>query len=198
MFQLKASLSQLTSKPLLLFLAGVGAGLSLLKLYHLMQERSSKEDEYYETATQLNEYLCMHFIPVHELDFPDLLPENGLEFPSRCAQVCCEHSSQCGRALDVGCAVGRSSFELARQFTEVVGIDYSQSFVDAGNQLVRDGEVRYVIREEGECGRDSVARVDSAIDRDRVAFLRGDACDLPPNIGTFDCILAANLICRYE
>jgi 2-polyprenyl-3-methyl-5-hydroxy-6-metoxy-1,4-benzoquinol methylase len=33
------------------------------------------------------------------------------------------------RALDIGCAVGRSSFELARNFKEVVGIDFSHRFV---------------------------------------------------------------------
>ena len=30
------------------------------------------------------------------------------------------------RALDVGCSVGRSSFELAREYNEVVGLDFSQ------------------------------------------------------------------------
>jgi len=37
-----------------------------------------------------------------------------------------------GRALDLGCAVGRSSFELAREYQEVVGIDISQTFIDGG------------------------------------------------------------------
>ena len=102
------------------------------------------------------------------------------------------------RALDLGCAVGRSSFELAREFSEVLGVDYSQSFVDAGNQLVRDGEMQYKILEEGVCGRDATATVDSAVDRSRLRFMRADASSLPTDIGTFDCILAANLICRYS
>jgi SAM-dependent methyltransferase len=29
------------------------------------------------------------------------------------------------RALDLGCAVGRASFELSKGFSEVVGIDFS-------------------------------------------------------------------------
>ena len=44
--------------------------------------------------------------------------------------------SQC-RALDLGCAVGRASFELARYFEDVVGVDYSQAFVDTANELKR-------------------------------------------------------------
>lgn len=33
----------------------------------------------------------------------------------------------------MGCAVGGASFELARAFPHVLGLDYSQHFVDAAN-----------------------------------------------------------------
>ncbi len=36
-------------------------------------------------------------------------------------------------ALDIGCAVGGASFELARSFNHVLGIDFSQHFVNAAN-----------------------------------------------------------------
>lgn len=35
--------------------------------------------------------------------------------------------------MDVGCAVGGASFELARAFPHVLGIDFSQHFVNAAN-----------------------------------------------------------------
>ena len=35
-------------------------------------------------------------------------------------------------------------------------------------------------------------------DRRKVCFQRGDACSLPLDIGQFDCVLAANLICRLH
>ena len=54
------------------------------------------------------------------------------------------------RALDIGCAVGRSTFELARVMGEAVGIDYSQSFVDACNKLKEDGAMDYTITTEGD------------------------------------------------
>lgn len=44
-------------------------------------------------------------------------------------------------ALDIGCAVGGASFELARSFPHVLGIDYSQHFVNAAN--VREGGRRW-------------------------------------------------------
>jgi 2-polyprenyl-3-methyl-5-hydroxy-6-metoxy-1,4-benzoquinol methylase len=37
--------------------------------------------------------------------------------------------------LDVGCAVGGASFELARHFREVVGIDFSRAFVQAAKLM---------------------------------------------------------------
>ncbi len=54
------------------------------------------------------------------------------------------------RALDIGCAVGRSTFELTVEFAEVVGIDYSQSFIDACKVLREKGRMNYFITTEGE------------------------------------------------
>ena len=54
------------------------------------------------------------------------------------------------RALDIGCAVGRSSFELTQKFNEVIGIDYSHSFVDACNVLKEQGQMAYNVTTEGE------------------------------------------------
>ena len=67
-------------------------------------------------------------------------PQEALRFPARCAQLCEKHckalrdfTGEGGEtlALDVGCAVGGAAFELARVFDNVLGIDYSQAFVDA-------------------------------------------------------------------
>ncbi|KAI6658986.1 hypothetical protein LOD99_14662 [Oopsacas minuta] len=192
-------LSNLSTKSLVSFIVGVGTGVTVYIIYDVVKNRRKcKEVDYYETTIQLNEYMCLHYAKEQDFDYPDLLPVNGLYFPLRCAQVCLDFCSQRGRALDVGCAVGRSSFELARGFSDVLAIDYSQRFVDAGSQLVRDGEMEYVILEEGVCGKTATALVDSDIERSRVKFMKGDACNLPYSIGTFDCILAANLICRLQ
>ena len=49
------------------------------------------------------------------------------------------------RALDIGCAVGRSAFEMTKLFDEVIGIDYSQSFINACNQLKSKGKLSYSV-----------------------------------------------------
>lgn len=54
------------------------------------------------------------------------------------------------RAADIGCAVGRSTFEMTQQFQEVVGIDYSQAFVDTCNKLKHDCGMDYKAVLEGD------------------------------------------------
>ena len=64
------------------------------------------------------------------------------------------------RALDIGCAVGRHSFELTKKFDEVVGIDYSQSFVNTCNFLKEEGSKPYKMLLEGDLYKDLTAVVD--------------------------------------
>ena len=73
-----------------------------------------------------------------------LRPSDGLDFAVRVVQECLKEEtvSQPCRALDLGCAVGRSSFELARRCEEVIGIDYSRRFIEAAERVRRDGACR--------------------------------------------------------
>jgi putative 4-mercaptohistidine N1-methyltranferase len=100
------------------------------------------------------------------------------------------------RVLDVGCAVGRSSFELARIAQEVIGIDFSRQFIQAANRLKESGSLEYQRLEEGSRFTSCLAEVPSEIDRQRVRFEVGDACGLREDLGQFDAVLAANLLCR--
>ncbi len=103
------------------------------------------------------------------------------------------------KALDLGCATGRATLELARHFESVTGIDFSVRFIDLGVQLIRSGHLRYALPEEGEL--QSYHEIDLAALglqglADRVAFYQGDACNLKTIYGDYDLILAANLIDR--
>ena len=59
----------------------------------------------------------------------------SISSPVRCARwlldAAHEYGVPTGRALEVGCAVGRASFELARGYREVLGVDLSRAFIDA-------------------------------------------------------------------
>ena len=103
-----------------------------------------------------------------------------------------------GRALDLGCAVGRSTFELARHFDQVVGIDFSQSFVDAANRMKSSGKHIATRLDEGNSLTELDLYVDTMIDRSRVFFEQGDAQWIREDIGEFDLVIGCNLICRLE
>lgn len=100
------------------------------------------------------------------------------------------------RALDLGCAVGRGTFELARRTPEVVGIDASKSFIRAARKMQRSGKYPYRLLIEGLILQPKVAKVPAGIDRQRAHFASGDALRLSPKLGTFDLVMAANLIDR--
>jgi len=100
------------------------------------------------------------------------------------------------RALDVGCAVGRSSFELARHCREVVGIDFSGAFVAAAEKIRQAGVVSYEYAVEGARTACATAALPPGVDAARARFETGDAMDLRADLGSFDVVLAANLLCR--
>jgi putative 4-mercaptohistidine N1-methyltranferase len=102
------------------------------------------------------------------------------------------------RALDLGCAVGRSSFELARSCVEVIGIDASTRFIEVAGRLQRDGAIDYARPEEGDLTLPTHATVAPDILRDRVRFETGDAMRLRADLGAFDVVLMANLIDRLS
>ncbi len=154
----------------------------------------------YETRRLLDEYLLFHYGEPHEVLPWEFGPREALSFARRTVtelldlpQTPCESA-----ALDLGCAVGRSSFELANFGVRVVGIDFSQSFVDAASALARDGRLEYERADEGEARTRLVATVPPNLRRDRVSFEQGDAMNLRADLGAFDIVHATNLLCRLS
>ncbi|MBM4131606.1 putative 4-mercaptohistidine N1-methyltransferase, partial [bacterium] len=122
-------------------------------------------------------------------------------FAVRCAEICRELAGGRAfeRALDLGCATGRASFELARFCAHVTGIDSSARFIRVCHQLQQRGGIRYTIPDEGDlvsCRERALAELDLAGTADRVEFRQGDAHNLKPQLRDFDLVLAANLIDR--
>ena len=169
----------------------------------------------YETRRAVDEYLQFHFgKPSDVMPYKDG-PLGALRFPARCADMCAKHCRSTrgsraigdahppqGLALDVGCAVGGASFELARHLARWLALDLSRGFVAAARLIVliekpTTRPPRGIIIDRLE------ASVPERIDRDRVVFREADACDLPASLlgpvgghGRHDAVLAANLLCR--
>lgn len=163
-------------------------------------DQAGSPGQVYEDPQILNEYLLLHYGPAEEQMPYAFGPRDAVEFPVRCARwlldAAGEYAVPTATALDVGCAVGRASFELARVYPTVLGVDLSRAFIDAAETLRRDGELRYFRKDEGTLGATLNARVDPAIDRSRVGFRQADACSLPAELVDFDAVLLANLLCR--
>ena len=152
----------------------------------------------YETDKLVSEYLLFHYGEPHEVLPWDFGPASALNYAERCVSECVDMASlpQNARALDLGCAVGRSSFELARHCAEVIGIDYSHRFIEVAATLAGSGTFPYERTDEGALTTHLIARVPADITRDRASFEHGDAQALRASLGSFDVVLAANLIDR--
>ena len=155
-------------------------------------------DSYYDSDHALSEYLLFHYGEPDEVLPYSFGPSDALNFPVRCVDTCLNRDwlPATAVALDLGCAVGRSSFELARNCRKVIGIDASQRFIFAANQLKAKGRLPYRRKDEGDFFTELVARVPRGIERERVFFRQGDALNLPEELGSFDVVLVANLIDR--
>jgi putative 4-mercaptohistidine N1-methyltranferase len=151
----------------------------------------------YESDKILSEYLLFHYGTEEEVLAYPFGPREALNFPVRCADwVLRNKPSSALRALDLGCAVGRSSFELSRGFQEVVGIDFSASFIRAAQSLQHTGKLAYQRVDEGILTTKLQAEIPKESNPERVRFQEGDACCLPLELGLFDAVLMANLLCR--
>ncbi|BDS07188.1 hypothetical protein NT6N_22280 [Oceaniferula spumae] len=148
----------------------------------------------YESDQLLSEYLLMHYGPDDELMPWGFGPKDAIGFPARTVAYFPEE--KCDRALDLGCAVGRSSFELSQRADEVIGIDFSQNFIDAAETIRREGKIDYHMLDTGSQTRPATASLPARSQADHVRFLQGDAMNLPDDLGSFDRVHAANLICR--
>lgn len=153
---------------------------------------------FYESDRATAEYLQFHYGRPEEILPHAFGPRDALDYAVRCVSECLDVAAfpSTARALDVGCAVGRSTFELARHCREVIGIDFSRKFIATANELRESGAMNYSYAEEGELRKEALAEVPAEIDRSRVSFEQGDASDLRDHLSQFDVVLAANLIDR--
>lgn len=122
-------------------------------------------------------------------------------FPVACIAEAMKHvaNGKTERALDIGCATGRSSFEIAKTFDHVDALDFSARLIQIPAGLQSSGVQRYTIQDEG----DIVSFKEITLDnfgyneiKDKVAFMQGDACNLPEKYSDYDFVFAGNLIDR--
>ncbi len=147
---------------------------------------------HYESDKQLSEYAEFHYGDTYYgvPNFPKALSDfaiNNLQ------------TKPAKTALDLGCATGRATFELAKHFDHVTGIDFSARFIGLALKLAQHGVLRYTMVNEGDLvsyQERNLAELDLDNVKHKVEFWQGDACNLKPQFTAYDFILAANLIDR--
>ncbi len=162
-------------------------------LRYVVGERAPQAPSaFYETDRAVAEYCEFHWGDEHF---------GVANFPAALARIALE---ACGkqplrRALDLGCATGRTSFELARRVEHVTGVDFSARFIGVGSQLAAQGRIRYTLVDEGELvsyHERTLAELGLDDAAARVEFVQGDACNLKERFSGYDLVVAANLIDR--
>lgn len=152
----------------------------------------------YESEKLLGEYLLFHFGSGDEILPPDRAWPAGMRhalgFPARTVRHFSGNPVSDG--LDLGCAVGRSAFEMSKTCGCVLGMDFSLSFIRAAEALRNGGVIAYERLEEAAIRTPLSASLPDGVFPERVRFLQGDAMDLPADLGSFDRVHAANLLCR--
>jgi putative 4-mercaptohistidine N1-methyltranferase len=153
---------------------------------------------FYDSDAALAQYLLFHYGTPEQIC--PLLPEarGACGFPVRCVTEPLRELElpARGRALDLGCAVGRSSFELARSFDEVIGIDFSARLIEAAREMQKRREALVRVPREGALEDELRVELSRDLPAAKVRFEQGDACDLRADLGSFDFVLMANLIDR--
>jgi len=153
---------------------------------------------FYESDEAVEQYLLFHYGMPEQIC--PLLPaaRTACGFPIQCVSESLRDITlgKRSRALDLGCAVGRSSFELRRHFGQVLGIDFSNRFIAAAQKMQQGRAVTVRAHREGTAYDKLPLELPAAIRTDDVSFEQGDACALRPDLGKFDLVLMANLIDR--
>lgn len=146
----------------------------------------------YETDALLSQYCDMHYGGTH-FGVPN--------FPKHVVELLLPYAKARGKALDLGCSVGRASFELAKHFDAVEGIDFSANFIRVGVALQQKGTLTYNVPTEGELRTSAHVNLKELGLEDgaqKVGFFQGDACNLKPHFSGYDVVLCSNLIDRLR
>ena len=99
-------------------------------------------------------------------------------------------------ALDLGCAVGRSTFELSKSSDKSPASISQPTLLTAAEQMRNQGVIDYPMLETGKQTTQATAYLPEGCRPENCRFLRGDAMNLPDDLGSFERVHAANLICR--
>lgn len=154
--------------------------------------RTKLNDNVYETDELISQYCEFHYGDEYF---------NIKNFPKNSIELLKPYFSEINtkKALDLGCSVGRSTFELGKYFDEVLGIDFSANFINIGVKLKEYDSLTFKVKTQGELFHEktvSLKQFKLDIIKEKVSFMQGDACNLKDIYTNYDLIFCSNLIDR--
>ena len=158
--------------------------------YAISSQNGGMKEDICESDELVSQYCEFHYGKEHF----------GVEnFALACAAIAKKFANKTAKALDIGCSVGRTTFELAKSFDTVEGIDFSVRFIGVGSRLKNEGSIAWHVKREGELSdkhKTTLRELGYENLAQKVQFWQGDACNLKPNFTDYDMVVAANLIER--
>lgn len=148
----------------------------------------------YETNSLISQYCEFHY--GEEYFGVKNFPKNSIELLKPFLEDISSNS-----ALDLGCSVGRSSFELANIFSSVTAVDFSQNFINTAKNLQEKNKIDFEIPIEGDLKESKsvdLTNLGLSDNKNKISFYQGDALNLDPDFKNYDLIFCSNLIDRLQ
>ncbi len=149
-------------------------------------------DDRYETDPEI--------LPFCELNYGK--NHLGIEnYPAKLAELCLAKIDGRTRktALNYGCNAGRTTFELAKVFDHVTGIDFTARIIRMGVEMKDKGYTQYTLRDEGDIVSFHQRYLkDFGLDdtRSKVEFMQGDLSNLKEIYTGYDLIVIDSMLER--
>jgi len=149
-------------------------------------------DDRYETDPEI--------VPFCELNYGQ--NHLGVEnYPARLAALCLEkiRGSATRSALNYGCNAGRTTFELAKAYDHVTGIDFTARIIRMGVEMKEKGYTQYTLRDEGDIvsfHQKHLKEFGLDATRDKVEFMQGDLSNLKEIYTGYDLIVIDSMLER--
>lgn len=144
----------------------------------------TRETGGYNSAAMLQSYLWSHYSEFF----------NGPDATDAYGKWAAWFAPEDGWAIDIGCAVGRLSFELSRTHTRVVGVDTSMAFIREARKIASRRHLAFDMVVEGRVTKQRESDLDPAFRFDAAEFIVADATALPFPSDRFSTAASVNIL----
>ncbi len=152
-------------------------------LSHDLTKNSSIICAKYETPQVASSYLWSHY--------SDIMAD-----PEACNaySTWANMSTDTELSIDIGCSVGRMTFEMAQKSKFTIGVDLSSTFIAIAKKLQKNGFIEFNLIIEGELTAKNRITLPDNWDLSNIEFIVADALHLPFKKDIFSQLASLNIL----